>query len=335
MPFYWERGGARLHQDANSGRRQRRMQTTRITAPAPHVAADGASPDSGIDPGQSPSSSRPSGARADGPPSECVVIRTHRTHNHDAALARSLADQCRGRYDVYVQLNLRSREGDGGESDRIMEWWRRVCDECRIGLTHFCDDEVKRDHPYYGGAWIHGQHSFTSARSGIPTRYDRYWFFEYDARFDGNLADLVDEHSPFPHDLIGTWLGSWRDNREWGRWYDMPQRMREGGEGYPLEFMWKFFSILCRLSGRLLDWMAEEMLVGQWYIMQEPFVPTVCAARFGVDAMMDLLPHYWLRDTVRYRPVLGHPDEWERELRSRPEYRGKVVHPIKEDDGKI
>jgi hypothetical protein len=248
-------------------------------------------------------------------------------HDDDADLARELAAQCEGRYDMYVQLNLRSRDSEEGRE--AAAWWKRVCESCRVGMADFCDEEVAEEHPYYAGAWRHGQHSFTGARERIPVRYDRYWFFEYDARLDGNVADVMDAHRGYPHDLVGTWLGSWHDDPHWARWYDEPQRMRDGDRGYPLESMWKFFSVLCRLSGRLLDILAYEMRVEQYFLMQEPFVPTVCANQLGVRTMMDLLPCYWDREGVRYRPIHGSPQEWKDDLRHRPEYAGKLVHPVK------
>lgn len=256
--------------------------------------------------------------------SECMILRVHRYDIEDRKWAKEIADQLSNVCKVYVQLNI---PDNTPIYQALTDAWNYYCQENNMELITFREDIIKKTHPEYLGAWRHSQLSFIcgyESLNEINRIYDYYWYMEYDARYGGDISDMILFYRKYKEDLLGTHLGHYSQSPGWLRWYDQPKYMT-----LSLEKGWKYFGCLSRLSRRLLEGLAKEVHENHTHQMVEVYVPTICADLFGPDSMRDFDKIHWNESTVQYRPIWGTPQEWDDILKYSDIYKNKLTHPIK------
>ena len=164
--------------------------------------------------------------------------------------------------------------------------------------------------------------------------FDQYWFVEYDVRFAGPWAELLDAFREQPHDLFCAHLRDASEEPDWHWWHEI-----RAPAGPPdRAALVRGFLPIARLSRRALGELADAVARG-WTGFLEGLVPTVLQARglrigdFGGDGRFvpdgfrqrfytsasDAAGSLCNVGTHRYRPAIAYPRI----------AAGRIYHPVK------
>lgn len=250
---------------------------------------------------------------------QCFVFRTHKIDPLHQTLIREYAKDLSDYADMVVNLNINSKEP---RPQMLLQYWKTFCDQEKIKLTIFVDNELKKRYPFYQGGWLHSQYSFTETYRQLQG-YDYYWFVEYDVRISGSIKEILQHHEKNQADILATHIASYSKCKDWYWWKERCKI------DVPINLRWKFFVALSRYSSRLLQKL--EQAVKTQYAVVESLVSTVCVQHFGPSSLQELDRRFWMEPygpTIRWQPNFWNAHHYQQVVKPTLK-KNMVYHPVK------
>lgn len=159
------------------------------------------------------------------------------THDFKPAFRKTLRDLDRhegGKYEVEVLLD------DRNEAPRDLNLIRAGVTKCRRRPSPF--DPLGQAHNFYV--------DILGSDKSILDRYERFWIFENDVYFHGNIVEFMEAHDGFEHDLLVPEMGLRDPN--WC-WLSSAKGITPAGRGVTAVA----YRASSRFMGGVLEWISS------------------------------------------------------------------------------
>lgn len=250
------------------------------------------------------------------------IFRTQHGPDNDLSYIQDITKEL-GASKVIINLNV------SDEQSPLIAKWKTVLTPLNLQLITILDTHLKKEYPFYDGAWKHGYLQFVEVFKELKTRKIQnayYWFWEYDLRLAGSIKSFFVTHGDWTEDFLGTWVDSYRNDPDW-YWWNADNNNYDQ-HNIPKEERYKAFAPVIRLSHRFMEKLTEVKDISGHI---ESYLPTLAAKFYGPESIDNVDSIYWERDYLyRYQPDVCTPNFFNAVLRFRKDAVNRLIHPVRD-----